>query len=42
MRFDNDVDLTKNEEKTEASNERYTHISCENRAYGIDTESSVV
>ena len=42
VRFDNDVDLTKNEERAEASNERCTNISCENRAYGMDTESSVV
>ena len=35
-------DLAKNEERTEANNERYTNISCESRAYGIDTESSVV
>ena len=26
-------DLTKNEERTAGSNERYTNINCENRAY---------
>ena len=35
-------DVAKNEERTEANNERYTNISCENRAYDIDIDNSVV